>query len=262
MKRFRAQEASIASLGLLLALAAAPPFVRFYPVLAQSPAVDSVAPTALPSGTTVKIDGSNSLATINEALKQRFEQQYPGTKVELAYKGTDAALQALLDGKVDLVAIGRPLTAEEKARGLVVKPVTRNKIAIVVGKDNPFKKSLTLAQFAEIFRGEITDWSKLGRTAGPIRVIDRPDTSDTRQAFQNYPVFQGAPLQTGPNAVKLSEDSTDAVVKGLGTNGIGYAIADQVSGNPDVRIVAMHSTLPTSPKYPFSQPLAYVYEGT
>jgi phosphate transport system substrate-binding protein len=262
MKKFRQQEVSIASLAILLTLAAAPPVINVRPVLAQSaaPAASSNS-TVVPNGTTVKIDGSSSLTSINEALKQRFEQQFTGTRVELGYGRTDAAIQALLDGKVDLVAIGRPLTADETAKGLVLAPIARNKIAIIVGTGNPFKKSLTLAQFAKIFRGEITDWSKVGRSAGPIRVIDRPDTSDTRQAFQNYPVFQNAPFQAGANAVKLSEDNTEAVIKGLGTNGIGYAIADQVTGKAGIRIVAMHNTLPTNAKYPFSQPLGYVYKG-
>ncbi len=261
MKRSRTQQTSIVSFAVLLALAAAPPLIRIYPVQAQAPTENSAAPTAVSSGTTVKIDGSSSLSQINEALKQRFEQKFPGTKVEAAYGGTDAAIQAVLDGKVDLAAIGRPLTAEEKGKGLVLAPITRNKIAIIVGANNPFKKGLTLEQFAKIFRGEISDWSALGRSSGPIRVIDRPDTSDTRQAFQNYPVFQKAPFKTGANAVKLSEDNTDAVIKGLGTNGIGYAIADQVTNKPDVHIVAMHNTLPTDSRYPFSQPLAYVYKG-
>jgi phosphate transport system substrate-binding protein len=262
MKNFRPQEVSIASLTILLTLAAAPPLIKIHPVLAQS-STPAVSPSAIvvPNGTTVKIDGSSSLTTINEALKQRFEQQFTGTKVELRYGEPDSAIQALLDGKVDLVAIGRPLTADEAAKGLVLVPVARNKIAIIVGAGNSFKKSLTLTQFAKIFRGEITDWSKLGRSAGPIRVIDRPDTSDTRQAFQNYPVFQKAPFQAGENAVKLSEDNTEAVIKGLGTNGIGYAIADQVTGKPGIRIVAMHNTLPINAKYPFSQPLGYVYRG-
>ncbi len=50
-------------------------------------------------------------------LKQRYETKNSGTTVELAYNGTRAALQSLLDGKVDLAAIGRALTPEEKAKG-------------------------------------------------------------------------------------------------------------------------------------------------
>jgi phosphate transport system substrate-binding protein len=46
----------------------------------------------------------------NQALKQRFEKQFPGTKVAINAGGSDGAIAALLEGKIDLAAIGRPLT--------------------------------------------------------------------------------------------------------------------------------------------------------
>lgn len=121
---------------------------------------------------------------------------------------------------------------------------------------------MTSEQFAKIFRGEITNWSQVGGSSQAIRLIDRPDNSDLRQAFVNYPVFQAVPFKTGANAVKLTEDSTEAVIKELGSDGIGYAIADQVINNPNVQIISMHKVPPTDPRYPFSQPLAYAYRGS
>ncbi len=257
------KQASLASFALLLTLAAnpEPPAALFKnnPVLAQ--AASNVPASTAPNVKTVRIDGSSSMKMTNESRKQQLEQRSPGTDVKVSYDGTNAALKSLLDGKTDLAAVGRPLTAEEKAKGFVVIPQNRHKIAIVVGSDNPFTGNLTFEQFAKIFRGEITDWSQVGGSPGPIQLIDRPETSDTRQAFQSYSVFQQAPFVAATNAVKLSEDSTDALIKKLGTRGISYAIADQVTNTPGVRIVPMHKTLPSDPRYPFSQPLAYVYKG-
>lgn len=266
MKRFQNREALIASLALLLTLGAIPkPLAasfRIHPVLAQSVAPDSLpVSTDVPSGTTVKIDGSSSMSATNQELKQRFEQQSPSTEVKVEYQGTDAALQSVLDGQTDLAAVGRTLTAKEKAQDLIVVPQTRRKIAIVVGSENPFTGNLTFEQFAKIFRGEITNWSEVGGPPGAIQLIDRPETSDTRQAFQNYPVFKKAPFKAAASAVKLPQDDSQAMIEKLGTRGIGYAIADQVTSKSGVRIVPMHKTLPTDPRYPFSQPLAYVYKG-
>ncbi|MEM9089377.1 MAG: DUF4912 domain-containing protein [Cyanobacteria bacterium P01_F01_bin.53] len=235
-----------------------------HPSIAQSSA-GSAAMFTLPNqvnkGTTVRIDGSSSLQTINTTLKQRFEQQFKGTKVELSEAGSEAALQALIDEQVDLVGMGRALTAEEKTQGLVEVPLARHKIAIVVSPENSFSGDLTVEQFGQLFRGEIQDWSELGGSAGAIRFVDRPEVSDTRQAFKNYPVFQGAPFQTGSNAAVVDADQTDAVVKALGEDGLGYAIVDQVTDRSDVRILSMHEVLPTDARYPFSQPLTYVYKG-
>jgi phosphate transport system substrate-binding protein len=230
------------------------------PVSAQSAPTTNMAP-ALPSGSQIKIDGSSSLKTINQNLKDRFQKNFAGTQIETGEKGTDEALKALEAGTINLAAIGRPLTNAEERQGLKQVPISRHKIAIIISPNNPFKGDITLEQFAKIFRGEIKNWSEVGGAAGEIQVIDRPETSDTRRSFNSYPVFQSAPLKTGSNGVILTEDDTEVVVQKLGDNGIGYAIADQVRDRTDVKIVPMHKTLPTDPRYPFSQPLAYAYKG-
>ncbi|MEQ9553720.1 MAG: substrate-binding domain-containing protein [Coleofasciculus sp. G3-WIS-01] len=123
---------------------------------------------------------------------------------------------------------------------------------------NPEKNSL----YGLSFHGEITDWSELGGAPGPIQLIDRPDYSDTRQAFQRYDVFKAAPFRTGANTTRVDRDSTEAVIEELGKNagGIGYAIADQVFDRQDVKIIPMHQVFPDDERYPFSQSLSYVYK--
>jgi len=254
-------------MALLAAIvAASQPFAISAPiVLAQAAASSPTAfplPTAVPTGTTVRIDGSSSMASANQALKQRFEAQFPGTSVTVGYGGTPSALQAVLDGKADIAAIGRVLTPQEKAQGLVAVPLSREKIAIVVGSNNPFNGSITDQQFAKIFRGEITDWSQIGGSSGKIRVLDRPEISDTRQALSNYPVFKTAPFTSGATTTRLSEDSTASLISQLGADGIGYTIANQARKASGLKVLLMHNRLPTDPRYPFSQPLVYVYKGT
>ncbi|WP_088893957.1 DUF4912 domain-containing protein [Leptolyngbya ohadii] len=256
---------SVFTLSVLLTLAAPNwlPAAFFHHIaLAQSSPTSFPLPESVPRGTTVRVDGSDSMAVINQALKQKFEAQYPGTAVNLATGGTPEALRAVLDGTIDLAAIGRPLTQAEKAQGLVEVPIAREKVAIIVGPENPFRGDITFEQFARIFRGEITDWSQLGGAPGRIRFVDRPENSDTRLALRNYKVFQVAPFQTGNNATQVSQDSTAAVIADLGRDGISYAIASQVLDQPNVRIVTMHGTLPTDPRYPFSQSRGYVYRGS
>jgi ABC-type phosphate transport system substrate-binding protein/Flp pilus assembly protein TadD len=259
---------SLLTLALLSALATATPATALFftpdSLLAQSPTASPSfpLPKAVPSGSQVRIDGSDSMEVINQFLKQRYEQQYTGTQVELSANGTAAALKALLADEVDLAAIGRSLTPEERAQGLVQVPISREKIAIVVSADNPFKGNLTDDQFARIFRGEITNWAQVGGAAGKIRLIDRPEDSDTRQAFRNYPVFKKAAFMTGATAVPIKQDSTAEMIQQLGADGIGYAIYSQVRDAKNVRILAMHKTLPDDPRYPFSQPRVYVYKTT
>lgn len=218
-------------------------------------------PGSVPKGTNVRIDGSSSMVAVNRVLEQRFEKQYPGTQVTAAAAGTPQGLQALVDGKVDLAAIGRPLTASEKAKGLAAVQMGRDKIAIVVSPNNPFTKSLNIGQFAKMFRGEIKNWSEVGGASAPVQFIDRPNSSDTRQAFQNYPVFKQGKFETGSTAKKLNVDTTAAVAKALGKNGISYTTSNQIQNQSGAKAVLMNGTAPSDPRYPFSQPLYYVYNA-
>lgn len=219
-------------------------------------------PASLNDGEPLLIDGSSSMRSMNEALTAQFTERFPDAVVDSEASGTDIALQRLQDDEIELAAIGRPLTEAEKDSGLTAVNIAREKIAIFVAPDSPFDGDLTFGQFGQIFRGEITDWSDISdEAAGPIRFVDRPAFSDTRQAFQPYPVFQEAPFETGANADPVSTDETEAVIDALGEDGLGYAIANQVMGNDSVKIVPMHQTLPDDQRYPFSQPRSYVYKG-
>ncbi|MGM3304792.1 substrate-binding domain-containing protein [Anabaena sp. WFMT] len=259
------KDSVIIRLALSLALATTPLTANLLvsaPVLAESaPDVTTFPqPQTVENGTKVRIDGSINLGMINQSLKDNFEKQFSGTQVELGVNGTDAALKALLDGKIDIAAIARGLTPEEKLQGLEQVRLRREKIAIIVGANNPFQGSLTSEQFAKIFRGEITDWSELGGKSGKIRFIDHPSTSDTRNSFRDYPVFKSGEFSTGANATQVGEDNTAQIIKQLGTDGISYVIANQVSQLQDVRTLKVQEISPDSSKYPFSQPLVYVYK--
>ncbi|MEH2143498.1 DUF4912 domain-containing protein [Nostoc sp.] len=259
------KDSSIVNLVLWVALATTPMAASLLvsaPMLAQSkpnsPAFSL--PQTVQNGTTVRIDGSSSLGAINQSLKENFEKQFSGTKVEVAANGTSTALKDLLAGKIDIAAMGRGLTPAEKAQGLEQVRLRREKIAIVVGANNPFKQSLTSKQFARIFRGEVTNWSQLGGPSLKIRLIDHPNTSETRNTFRTYPAFKTANFATGPNATQVSEDNTAEIIKQLGKDGISYVLANQVSKLKGVRVLELHQALPDDAKYPFSQPLVYVYK--
>lgn len=179
-------------------------------------------PKTVASGTTVKIDGSTSMVTINQNLKNGFEKQFSGTKVDAVANGTDKGIQDLLAGKVDIAAASRPLTAQEQSQGLKAVTVTQDAIALIVGKANPFNRGLTSSQVADIFQGKINNWSAVGGSAATIRVINRPAISGTHQTFKEL-VLKGANFGTTPNITTLPQDATTPLVQALKKDGIGYA---------------------------------------
>ncbi|MEO1799619.1 MAG: substrate-binding domain-containing protein [Cyanobacteria bacterium J06629_2] len=233
-------------------------------LLAQSDAAPTTfaVPDRLAEDAEISIAASNSTNGITSSLNDSFAAKYPDAAVEIDVQDSGTALQNVVEGNVDLAAIGRSLTSQEKAQGLISVPVSREKIAIVVSKNNPYDGNLTIGEFSQIFRGEITNWSEIGGASRAIRLVDLPDSNDTRTAFPNYPVFQSAEFITGATAQQVQSDSTEAMIAELGDDGIGYAVANDVIGRDDVKIVTMHQTQPDDQRYPFSQPFSLVYQGT
>ena len=254
---------SVVTLAILLSLVGVSEPAKAF-LLAQSDTAPKAfaVPDKLPQNTTVKIAASSSVNGISTSLKESFTTKYPQAKVNIKTQDSVSALNSLSEGQADLAAIGRVLTTAEKAQGFISVPISREKIALVVSKNNPFNGNLTIDQFAQIFRGEITDWAEIGGTPGKIQLIDAPNINDTRQAFPNYSVFQSREFKTGSTANQLKQDSIEAMIAKLGTNGIGYAVANDVIKRDDVKVITMHQTQPDDPRYPFSEPFNLIYKGT
>ena len=210
----------------------------------------------------VLIDGSDEMTTINQTLKSRFEANFPDVEVTLQANGTDAALDALLNDEIDIAAIGRPLTAEEKAKGLIEVPVSQDAISIIIGRNNTFEGHLTLEQFAKIFRGDITNWADVGGPDEAIRFIDRPLSSDTRLILSQYGVVGELEQAQGENVIRVDSDDTAEVIRLLGRDGISYAIANQLKNQSNIKLVkiaVLLDTLPNESAYPYTQIRGYAY---
>ena len=217
-------------------------------------------PSNVPNGTIVRIKGSTSMVQINQALKNRFEQQFPGTRVMTQAEGSSKGIQSLFAGSADIAAISRPLSNEEYEQGLVAVPVSQDAIGIVVGINNPFRRGLTNAQVIDIFQGRITDWSAVGGTPATIRVINRPNISGTYQAFQEL-VLQGGNFGNSPNFINMQQDVTTPILRALRTDGISYATYTQVANQRTIRTVSVDGLTPEAANYPYQRTLYYVYKS-
>ncbi|MCC3435868.1 phosphate ABC transporter substrate-binding protein [Microcoleus sp. PH2017_05_CCC_O_A] len=226
------------------------------PVAASSFAL----PVAVPAGTAVRIDGSTSMVTINLNLKNGFQAKFPSTTVDAKANGSAKGIQDLVAGTADIAAISTALKPEDQARGLAAVPVALDRIAIVVGTNNPFQGGLTAAQVQDIFKGNAQDWSKVGGSAGPIKVINRPEISGTHQTFKEQ-VLGGGSFGTGRNFATLDRDATTPLLQALGNNGIGYATFAQVVNQKTVRVVPVDATTPEAPNYRYQRQLYYAYKN-
>lgn len=217
-------------------------------------------PASVAAGTTVRIDGSTSMVTINQNLKNGFESKFPGTQVVTIANGSGQGIQALISGSADVAAVSRPLTPGEISQGLVAVPIALDQIAIVVGKDNPFRTGLASRQVQQIFQGQITDWSQLGSNPGTIRAINRPPISGTHQGFKELVLNRGN-FGTTANITTMQRDATTPMLRELKNDGIGYATYAQVATQQTVRVVAIDGLTPEAESYPYKRILFYVYKN-
>ena len=206
----------------------------------------------------IRIHSSNSMVGLNKSVKQQFEGKYSGSSVSVNTMPAQKAIDDVANNTAEVAAIGRALTPAEKAKGLMEVLVGRDKIAVVVSPNNAFNKDLTIPKFAKMFRGEISNWSELGGRKESISFVDRVN-SDTRQALAGYPQFKAAAFESGKNAVKLQDTSMKALTETLKASGVSFVPANQAKTQAGLRTLSMDGVLPTDARYPFSQPLYYVY---
>ena len=218
-------------------------------------------PRALPGGSSVRLDGSTSLAKFNQRLGQAFLDRYPGVNYDWKANGSSKGIQALLADKVDVAASSRPLTEEEKNKGLVAVPVKNDAIALFVSRKNPFEGGLTSKQVRDIFTGKVTNWSQIGGPPLPLRVINRNPGSGTYKFFQTA-VLEGSNFGSGPNWITMKRDVTTEILQQLKTNGIGYANYSEIKAQKTIRFIPLDGNSPGSPNYPLPTILYYVYSAS
>ena len=166
----------------------------------------------------VALNGSTSMEKVVGALGEQFMADNSGVKVTYDATGSGAGIEAASNGSADIGLSSRALKDEETSAGLVGTTVALDGIAVIVNPANGVE-NLTVEQIAQIFTGEITDWSELGGEAGTISCIGREAGSGTRDGFESI---------TGTkDACNMDQEltSTGAVIEAVAgnPNAIGYA---------------------------------------
>ena len=183
---------------------------------------------------TVNTDGSTSMESVVKALGEAFMELNPGVTVN--YSGT--GIQSAIDGTCDLGLSSRALKDEEKQNGAVENIVALDGVAVVINPANGVE-DLTVEQIAQIFTGEITNWSELGGTDGEIAVFGREAGSGTRGAFEEIVGVEDTCKYTNEYS------STGDVIGNVASNpnAIGYASLSAV--NDTVKAVKVNGVAPS-----------------
>lgn len=110
---------------------------------------------------TLTVAGSTSVTPLMQKMAEKYQELNPDAKIEIQSTGSSAGIEAVIDGAADIAMASRELKDEEKDK-LAVEVIATDGIAVVV---NPSSKveDLTMDQLKQIFKGELTNTSELGK---------------------------------------------------------------------------------------------------
>ena len=134
------------------------------------------------ASTQVIVSGSTTILPIAEQTAEAFQKANPGTRVLVSGLGSSAGIEAVSAGTADIGTSSRDLKPEEGNLGLIDTPVAYDGIAVIVSPSNPLS-NLTKTQLADIFSGRIKNWDEVGGSNRPIDLVNRDESSGTRDAF-------------------------------------------------------------------------------
>ena len=192
---------------------------------------------------TVVTNGSTSMESVMGALIEAFKEVQPDVQIQYTGSGSSAGITSAQDGTADIGLASRDLKDDET--GVKKITVAKDGIAIIVNPDNPVA-DLSIEQIAQIFTGEITNWSELGGSDGQVVPIGREAGSGTRDGFESITgtedacKYQNELTSTGeviasvasnPNAIGYTSlSAVDDTVKALTVGGVAPSEATVLDG--------------------------------
>ena len=200
--------------------------------------------------------GSTSVLPLAEKFALAFMAKHPKVTITYTGGGSGAGAKQAADGTVDIGATSRELKMKEA--DLISYPIARDGVAIIVNTANPIS-DLTMEQVAEIFEGKITDWSKVGGSAGKITVYNREEGSGTRDCFESKvtkDVINAAITKKSNGEIQLAIQGDAA--------GIGYVSLGYIEGVKALDLEGMKCSVETcqSGKYPITRRLYFQIKST
>ncbi len=166
-----------------------------------------------------------------------FDSIYRTAKINPRYVSEGEAVNALIQDSVQVIIVGRQLTAKEteyfQSRGFTppTTPIAFDALAIVLNPSN-LDTVLTTQQVRDIFSGTLKKWKEVNpkSSLGDIQLVfDNAGSGTVR--FVRDSVLSGGEISTQATALKTNEQVIEYV--GKNKNAIGIISANWISDTDD-----------------------------
>ena len=216
----------------------------------------------------IVIKGSDTLgAKLVPMLAEDYKSKHPGTTFEIAAEGSTTGIAAITDSTAQIGMSSRRAKPTEisaaTAKGVSLKPtiVAYDGIGVIVNQGNPVS-ALTKRQVEQIFAGDITDWSQVGGSAGPISIYTRNTASGTYSDFKDLAMKK---RDYASSSQKMAGNEQIAAEVAKNANGIGYVGLAYLT-DPGIKTISIEGLKPSEEtvmngKYPYARPTFYYTNG-
>jgi phosphate transport system substrate-binding protein len=155
------------------------------------------------------------------ALAKAYEEE-TGVKLDIQGGGATRGIRDVAGLTADIGgSCRRPIRSNPKEQGINMIPVAWDALVVIVHKDNPVD-DITLDDLKKVYLGEVTNWSQLGGSDSPIRLLARTGKisgvgrtirkllfDNYEQDFANSEIFESSgpleqTIETAPNALAMS----------------------------------------------------------
>jgi len=214
------------------------------------------------------IKGSDTLgAKMVPQISEAFKAKHPNVTFEIAAEGSSTGVKAIITDTANIGMSSRNVKPEEEAEaaknGVDINtiPVGLDGIAVIVSEKNPLD-TLSPEQVAQIFTGEVSDWTAVGGKPGDISAYTRNTSSGTYKVFQDLAMNK---QDYGEKTQKMAGNEQIASEVAKNPNGIGYVGLAYVN-TPGVKVIGVDGVKASKKtvqdkSYPFARELYYLTNG-
>ena len=227
----------------------------------------------------IQVKGSDSEVNLVQRLAEVFIIKNPDVNIAVTGGGSGTGIAALINKTTDIANSSRELNPkeEEAAKNAGLQPFrvifATDGISVIVHPQNPINK-LTLEQLGKIFKGEISNWKKIGGKDGKISLYGRQSNSGTYVFFREF--ILKADYSPHMKSMNGNAQIVEAIKKdkdGIGYVAVGYVVDQKGKVMPGIKVLNIAKDAQSeaytpakmdnvmSGKYPISRPLNQYLNG-
>ncbi|UKO98612.1 substrate-binding domain-containing protein [Nostoc sp. UHCC 0870] len=200
----------------------------------------------------IKIGGSSSTKFVLELLAKAYQAKDQTIKIEfISNSQSEGAIASLKNDIIDIAGSSHKLNPKEDNGQIQYREIAQDLLVVATHSSVKGVSNLSTQQLKAIYRGEITNWQKLGGSNGKIILLDRPEDESAKKLLRKY--YLGEEKTTSKAVILNKEGELIATLQST-PNSIGaFSLAYSLVNKLPVNYLSLNGVAPKAEKLTTSQ---------